>query len=100
VVIPLSSDTADAVTIPGGTQIQAKVSPENGQLTVLDLIVGQPPPQGKGENKQAISGSTASTTTITLSTASGSLSLTIAQDSAVQGTDGHPIALEITAPLP
>lgn len=100
VVIPLSSDSADAVTIPAGTQIQAKVTQQNGQLTVLDLIAGQAPPPGKGEDKQTISGSTASTTTVTLTSPSGSLPLTIAQDSAVNGTDAHTIALEITAPLP
>jgi hypothetical protein len=100
VVIPLSSDSADAVTIPAGTQIQAKVTQQNGQLTVLDLIAGQAPPPGKSENKQGISGSTASTTTVTLTGASGSLPLTIAQDSAVTGTDGRTIALEITAPGP
>lgn len=100
VVIPLSSDNADSVMIPGGTPIQAKVTQENGQLTVIDLVAGQSPPPGKSDHKEAISGSTATTTTITISTASGPLALTIAQDSAVNGTDGNTVALEISVPLP
>ena len=95
--IPLSSDNADAVTIPAGTPIQAQVMTVNGQLTVIDLVAGQPPAEGKGKHKDAISGSTATATTIMLATASGSLPMTIAQDSAVKGTDGHTLALEFSA---
>jgi hypothetical protein len=100
VVIPLSSDNVDSLMIPAGTQIQADVTQANGQLTVVDLVAGQRPTPGKGKHKQAVSGSTATTTTITITTASGSLPLTIAQDSVVNGTEATPLALEITAQLP
>ena len=98
VVIPLSSDTASSVTIGAGTHVQATVMQQNGVLGVLTLVAGQAPSSAKGKHKNRISGSTAIATTITLTTPSGSVEVTIAQDSAVNGTVGDTFGLEFTAP--
>ena len=101
-VIALSSDTIDEVTIDAGTQVQATFAQSDGRLVVLSLVAGAPPaagPPGGGDKHNAIAGSTATATTITLDTAAGELPLTIPQDSQLDGRN-DPFGVQITGHLP
>jgi hypothetical protein len=101
VVIALSSDSVNRVTIDAGTQVQATVTQQNGQWLVVSLVAGTTPAataQGGDKTKQA-SGSAATATTFTVVTASGPMSVTVPQDSAVTISNA-PFGVQITGHTP
>lgn len=94
-VLAMSSDETGTITVDAGTPIQATTGSGG---TVASVTAGSRPPGGGGGENGGVSGSTATPATLVVDTGSGTVTLTIPQDSSVTGTLGRHTALQITAP--